>query len=82
MAEEQSQRNTQEMDNTIIQQGKIPVDWKRSLTLPIFKKRGNTNPANNHGITLLSTSVTLFTRILTDIIIPIILNSEEQQGFR
>lgn len=68
--------------NIILQHGKIPEEWKNSITVPIFKKGEKTDPANYRGITLLSTSLKLLTKIIADKISSIMPIREEQQGFR
>lgn len=66
--------------NKILDAGKIPEDWKGSITLPLFKKGDRKNPDNYRGITLLNTCQKLLSKIiLNKLRIEI---SEEQQGFR
>jgi len=61
---------------------KIPDDWKKSLTVPIFKKGNKKDPHNYRGITLLESIMKLFTNILKDEITTYVQMSDEQQGFR
>ena len=53
-----------------------------SITVEIFKKGDKTDPANYRGITLLSTSLKLLTKIIAKEITSITPTNEEQQGFR
>lgn len=66
----------------ILTKGAVPKEWKSSITVPIFKKGDKKNPGNYRGITLLNTSMKLFTNTLKSIISNNIQLSEEQQGFR
>lgn len=50
----------------VLTDGNVPSDWKRSITIPIFKKGDKKRPENYRGVTLLSAAMTLFTRILTN----------------
>lgn len=68
--------------NKITTTGKVPAEWKKSITIPVFKKGDKRNPENYRGITLLNSTMKLFTKILTDIIQKYTNTSEEQQGFR
>lgn len=67
--------------NKIIQQGEVPESWKTSITVPIFKKGDRSLPNNYRGITLLSSVMKLFTKILAMYISSTGI-AEEQQGFR
>ncbi|XP_050456668.1 craniofacial development protein 2-like [Cataglyphis hispanica] len=60
----------------------VPSDWKKSITIPIFKKGDKKKPENYRGVTLLSAAMKLFTRILANKISEKIPMSEEQQGHR
>lgn len=44
----------------------VPSDWRKSITIPIFKKGDKKKPENYRGVTLLSAVMKLFTRILTN----------------
>lgn len=68
--------------NKIITTGEVPDDWHKSITIPIFKKGQKTNPQNYRGITLLNTSMKLFTSLIKDKLETQITGREEQQGFR
>lgn len=68
--------------NKIIKDTSIPEDWRESITVPLFKKGNKSDPENYRGITLLNSSMKLFTRILGQEYINNIELSEEQQGFR
>lgn len=68
--------------NKILETSEIPTEWHKSITIPIFKKGQKTNPDNYRGITLLNTSMKLFTGILKERLETQITNKEEQQGFR
>jgi hypothetical protein len=45
----------------IFRLGTIPKAWKQSTIIPLFKKGSKTNPDNYRGITLLNTTLKLFT---------------------
>lgn len=62
--------------------GRIPKEWKTSITMPIFKKGMKCDPVNYRGITLLSSVAKLLTKILTKKITDKVPMCEEQQGFR
>lgn len=66
----------------ILEEKKMPEDWKDSFTIPIFKKGDKFVPENYRGITLLNTCSKLFTSVLKDILEQIVHMAEEQQGFR
>lgn len=66
----------------ILDTSEIPSDWHESVTIPIFKKGQKTLPENYRGITLLNSSMKLFTHILKRKLEAQIQNREEQQGFR
>ncbi|KAH1011026.1 hypothetical protein HUJ04_000468 [Dendroctonus ponderosae] len=67
--------------NNILRTAQIPQDWLQFITIPIFKKGQNTCPDNYSRITLLCTTMKLFTGILKNKL-GHIENREEQQGFR
>ena len=67
--------------NKITKTKKVPTEWKESITIPILKKGSRKDPANYRGITLLSSILKLFTKILSDEIHARGM-CEEQQGFR
>lgn len=68
--------------NKILGSAVIPDEWKESITIPLFKKGKTSDPANYRGISLLNTSMKLFTRILGQHILQHTKLCEEQQGFR
>lgn len=67
--------------NKIATLKKIPEEWRKSITIPIFKKGSKAEPKNYRGITLLSTVLKLLTKIIADEVTQTGI-SEEQQGFR
>jgi len=66
----------------ILAEGKIPEEWKTSMTLPMFKKGQRSNPENYRGITLLNATQKLLSKIVLDKLNAYSQISEEQQGFR
>ncbi|XP_055389945.1 uncharacterized protein LOC129618936 [Condylostylus longicornis] len=68
--------------NIILKHELVPIGWKNSITMPIFKKGDKADPQNYRGICLLSALVKLFTKILSQNITETAGISEEQQGFR
>lgn len=66
----------------ILQEKKVPDEWKDSHTIPIFKKGNKLLPENYRGITLLNTCLKLFTTVIKNILEEIVDAAEEQQGFR
>lgn len=68
--------------NRILETSDIPKEWQRSITIPIFKKEQKTRPENYRGMTLLNTTMKLFTRIIKEKLKAQITKREEQQGFR
>lgn len=68
--------------NKIMETSQIPEEWRTSIMIPLFKKGEKTDPNNYRGINLLSTTLKLTTRIISNKINSITQISEEQQGFR
>ncbi|XP_060517725.1 uncharacterized protein LOC132696713 [Cylas formicarius] len=68
--------------NKILSKGEIPNEWHTSITILIFKEGQKTSPDNYRGITLLCTTMKLFTALIKDKLENHITNREEQQGFR
>jgi len=66
----------------IFKQHTIPKAWKQSIITPLFKKGSKTNPDNYRGITLLNTTLKLFTRVVLRKLLQYIQPREEQKGFR
>lgn len=66
----------------ILKAGKVPKEWKQSITIPLFKKGDRKEPSNYRGITLLSCVLKLLTNIIGTAMSHTIPLSEEQQGFR
>jgi len=60
----------------------IPKAWKQSIIIPMFKKGSKTNPDNYREITLLNTTLKLFTKAILSKLPQHIQPREEQQGFR
>ncbi|KAH1002170.1 hypothetical protein HUJ04_008283 [Dendroctonus ponderosae] len=69
------------LSNIIFKNRKIPVEWKKSISVPIFKKGDKTDPANYRDITLVSTSLKLPNKIIAEKLTSITPIHEEQQGF-
>ncbi|XP_045480919.1 uncharacterized protein LOC123685307 [Harmonia axyridis] len=61
---------------------RIPEQWRTSIAVLMFKKGDKKKPENYRGINLLSTTLKLITKIITNKINNIIFLSDEQQGFR
>lgn len=57
------------------------MEWKKSITVPVFKRGIKTDPINYRGISLLSSTQKLLTKILDKEIEKTGI-SDEQQGFR
>ena len=66
----------------IFKLGAIPKAWKQSTIIPLFKKGSKTNPDNYRGITLLNTTLKLFTKVTLSKLLQYTQPREEQQGFR
>lgn len=62
-------------------QRKVPIQWKESITIPVFKKGIKNDPKNYKGISLLSSTAKLLTKIISEEVAQDGI-SEEQQGFR
>ncbi|EYB87852.1 hypothetical protein Y032_0256g368 [Ancylostoma ceylanicum] len=68
--------------NKVVEEKKTPVDWQRSTTIPIWKRKGNpADCANYRPIRLLSHSMKIFERIIDRRIRDIIRVSTNQCGF-
>ncbi|XP_056631442.1 uncharacterized protein LOC130441681 [Diorhabda sublineata] len=68
--------------NRILSSKEAPNEWRKSITIPILKKGGRKSPENYRGITLLNTTMKLFTKIIETTLNEHVNTSEEQQGFR
>ncbi|XP_065172605.1 uncharacterized protein [Atheta coriaria] len=66
----------------ILKNQKIPAEWKVSILILMFKKGARNDPNNYRGITLLSTTLKLLTKIITNNLLAKTSIAEEQQGFR
>jgi len=53
-----------QLSQQIFKQHTIPKAWKQSIITPLFKKGSKTNPDNYRGITLLNTTLKLFTKVV------------------
>lgn len=76
-----------ELFNLILRTGLVPAEWGTGLIIPIFKKKGSPQDANNYrGVTLLSCLGKLFTVCinvrLTKFADSKSIIGEEQAGFR
>ena len=67
--------------NKILNEMDVPMEWKHSVTIPIYKKGAKTDTTNYRGISLLSTMSKFLTKIFEEEIADTGL-CEEQQGFR
>jgi hypothetical protein len=79
---EELANNLHSLFNLILEETKIPEEWRTSITVPIFKKGQKSDPCNYRGISLLNTTLKLFTNILRLKLERQIENRDEQQGFR
>lgn len=68
--------------NKNVKTGKIPQDWKTTITIPIYKKGDKNNPDNYRGITLINSTAKLFTKTIAKKINTNMPFRDEQQGFR
>ncbi|EYB89509.1 hypothetical protein Y032_0231g3015 [Ancylostoma ceylanicum] len=68
--------------NEVVEEKKTPVDWQRSTTIPIWKRKGNSaDCANYRPIRLLSHSMKIFEGIIDRRVCGIIRVSTNQCGF-
>ena len=67
--------------NKILNEMDVPMEWKHSVTIPIYKKGAKTDTTNYRGISLLSTMSKFLTKIFEEEIADTGI-CEEQQGFR
>lgn len=68
--------------NKILETSDIPKKSHKSIPISTFKKEQETRPENYRGITLLNSTIKLFTKIIKEKMEAHITNREEQQGFR
>lgn len=66
----------------IIYQHRIPDEWRTSTTILMFKRGDKKLPSNYRGINLLSTTLKLTTKVITNKINDLTSLADEQQGFR
>ena len=69
----------------MMQEGRIPKEWRKSLIVPIWKRKGDVHdPGKYRGITILSQVLKLLERVLYAMIRRRVEYefAEEQQGFR
>jgi len=68
--------------NKIMQEEKIPDEWRKSTLMPIFKNKGDIMECGNYrGIKLISHSMKLNERVQESRLMNIVEISEEQFGF-
>ena len=61
---------TRRLLNSCLTEGKIPVEWRTRLIIPIWKMKGDVHdPGKYRGITLLSQDLKLLERVLRPIYI-------------
>lgn len=71
-----------EFFNRIVVEGRIPADWTRSSTVPIFKRKGSPAECSNYRpIRLLSHTMKVFERILDRRLRELVDISRNQCGF-
>ena len=52
--------------NTVFEMGDFLEAWTTGISIPIYKKGDPTNPSNYRGITLLSASDNVFTKLINN----------------
>jgi len=68
--------------NKIMEEEKIPDEWRKSTLIPIFKNKGDIMECGNYrGIKLMSHSMKLYERVQESRLRNIVEISEEQFGF-
>ncbi|XP_065174094.1 uncharacterized protein [Atheta coriaria] len=70
------------MINKVLKERRIPNEWRTSTLIMLFKKGDRQIPSNYRGITLLSTTLKITTRIISNKILERTTFGDEQQGFR
>ena len=71
--------------NMIMEEKRVPVEWKKAKIFPIFKNKGSKLECGNYrGISLISVPSKVFMRVLLNRIKPKVKEElrEEQAGFR
>ena len=69
--------------NKCIEEGRIPTDWRKSVTVPIYKKKGDIAHCSNYRpIRLMCHTLKIFERVLEARLREIVDISEMQCGFR
>ncbi len=70
--------------NLAWEQSKVPEDWRKAITVPLYKGKGNREECNNYrGISLLSVPGKIYGRILNDRMMKITDKSVgDEQGFQ
>ena len=73
-------KQIQVLFNKIVNEMDVPMEWKLSVTIPIYKKAAKTDTTNYRGISLLSRMSKFLTKIFEEEI-PDTGICEEPQGF-
>jgi hypothetical protein len=73
-----------ELINSVWNKVELPVQWKKSIIVPIHKKGDKTGCNNYRGISLLSTSYKILSNILHSRLVPYVdeIIGDHQCGFR
>ena len=73
---------SQEVLSKIIEEEKIPAEWRKSTLLPIFKNEGDIMCCGNYrGIKFMCHSMTLYERIMENRLRNVVNICEHQFGF-
>jgi len=68
--------------NRILESERMPDEWRRSIIIPVFKKKGDAQSCSNYrGIKLISHSMKLWERVVEARLRNEVLISEQQYGF-
>lgn len=74
-----------EMMKTSLAEGRVPLDWKKSIVIPVFKNGDKLNPANYRQISLTSLLCKCMERIITEDLTTFFIESgilhPQQHGF-
>ena len=70
--------------NEILDGGRVPIEWRRSLLVPVPKKPGTVKIEEHRGISLMSCAAKLFNKVLLRRVQPVLepFLRSEQNGFR